>query len=373
MYKGVDKMAQEKTIQKTVKFVYYQGYLKVDPEKFQENYKKWNALEYIKDKKLKGKALSPNQQRILADEVLILEQKAQYEKFGRTIWDASTLFEYVEKDKINSNIDIGEMIIEIEPGTLKIDKELITFQLTKMRDNMLPAKKKSGSHKEDIPLEDDEYIGEFTSILYDKEHSVFMIQTNLHGVSVGQVERYLSLLRRRVIEEKKLEDFYDGYCELGVVINTCDLDNVRGSQEIKKMRIRAADGVFIPFQKNDKNYLGNIRKSFGDKSGFVIDITVSIDKDTAVKTLDKDLIEDVLGNYEQIESSKYDPNLLVEITRKENEECATEIVNLLRPKMSDEINIKLKPRTSVVHADLLVEMKKKYNKSKKMIIQNVGE
>lgn len=366
-------MAEEKIIRKNVKFVYYQGYLKVDPEKYKLNYSKWNALPYIKDKILKGKSLSPNQQRILADEEIIIEQKELYEKYGRTIWDATKLFEYVKKDKINSNIDIGEMIIEIEPGTLKTDKDLITFQLTKMRDNMLPAKKKSGSHKEDIPLDDDEYIGEFTSILYDKKHSVFMIQTNMHGVSVGQVEKYLTLLRRRVIEKEKLEEFYDAFCELSVVINTCDLDNVRGSQEIKKMRIRAADAIFIPFQKNEKNYLGNIRKSFGDKSGFVIDVTISIDKETEVKTLDAELVEDVLGNYEQIESSKHDPNLLVEITRKENDDCATEIVNLLRPKICDEVSIKLKPRTSVVHADLLVQMKKTYDKSKKKIIQIVGD
>ena len=84
-------------------------------------------------------------------------------------------------------------------------------------------------------------------------------------------------------------------------------------------------------------------------------------------------VEDVLSNYEQIESSKHDPNLLVEITRKENDDCATEIVNLLRPKICDEVSIKLKPRTSVVHADLLVQMKKTYDKTKKKIIQIVGD
>lgn len=366
-------MAQEKMIRKEVKFVYYQGYLKADPEIVEENKKKWNALTRIRERLTKGKELSQIQKAILADEEFIAQQKQLYEDYGRSIWDASKLFECVEKEAIDSNIDIGEMIVEIEPGTLVLGEEFITFQLTKMRDNMLPAKKKRGTIKEDIPLDDDEYIGEFTSILYDKTNSVFMIQTNMHGVSVGQVAKYLTMLRRRVIEEMETEEFYDAVCELSVVINSCDLDNVRGSQEVRKIRFRAADGVFTPFEKNEKNYLGNIRKSFGDKSGFVIDVTISIDRDADVKSLEKDLLEDVLGNYKQIEASKYDKNLLVEITRKENEDSITEIVNLLRPKLCDEITIKLKPRTSVVHDDLLKEMRKAYKKSRAKINQNVRE
>ena len=98
-------MAEEKIIRKNVKFVYYQGYLKVDPEKYKINYSKWNALPYIKDKVLKGKSLSPNQQRIIADEKIIIEQKKLYEKYGRTIWDATKLFEYVKThDEYNKTL-----------------------------------------------------------------------------------------------------------------------------------------------------------------------------------------------------------------------------------------------------------------------------
>lgn len=366
-------MANEKTIRKEVKFVYYQGYLKVDPEILKENERKCNALVKIKERLSHGKELSENQKRIIADEKVITQQKELYEKYGRSVWDASGMFKYVKEQNIDSNIDTGEMIIEIEPGTLVIGEEFISLQLTKMRDNMLPAKKKKRSTKEDITLDNDEYIGEFTSILYDKSKSVFMIQSNMHGVSVGQVEKYFTLLRRRVVEELELDDLFEAACELSVVINSCELDNVRGSQEVRKMRFRAADGVYTPFTRDEKNYLGKIRRSFGEKTGYVIDITISIDRDTDVKSLDKELVEDVLGNFEYIKASQYDSNLLVEITRRENENSTTEILNLLRPKMCDEITIKLKPRTSVVHNDLLKEMKKAYKKTERKIEQVIGE
>lgn len=366
-------MANEKTIHKEVKFVYYQGYLRVDPEILKENQRKSDALVKIREKLSQGKELSERQKSILADEKGIVQQKELYEKYGRSIWDASKMFMLVEEENVDSNIDTGEMIIEIEPGTLKIGETYISLQLTKMRDNMLPAKKKKGNTKEDIALDNDEYIGEFTSILYDKSNSVFMIQSNMHGVSIGQVEKYLTLLRRRVIEKLDIDDLFEAACELCVVINSCELDNVRGSQEVRKIRFRAADGVYTPFTHDEKNYLGRIRKSFGEKQGYVIDISISINRDGDIKSLDKELVEDVLENFEHIKASQYDHNLLVEITRRENEDSATEILNLLRPKMCDEIALKLKPRTSVVHNDLLKEMKKAYRKTKGKINQLIGE
>jgi len=366
-------MANEKKIRKDVKFVYYQGYLKIDPEILNESKRKCNMLIRIKEKIGLGKELSDNQRNILADEEVIMQQNELYRKYGRNVWNASTMFQYVDEEAIDTNIDIGEMIIEIEPGTLIIDDDYISLQLTKMRDNMLPAKKKKGNLKEDIPLDNDEYIGEFTSVLYDKNNSVFMIQSNMHGVSVGQVERYLTLLRRHVIEEMKLEDLYEAACELSVVINSCEIDNIRGSQEVKKLRFRAADGVYTPFTRDEDNYLGKVRKSFGEKTGYVIDITISINKDEELKTIDKELVEDVLDNFQQINrASQLDSNVLVEITRKENANSATEVLNLLRPKMCDEITIKLKPRTSVVHKDLLKEMLKTYKRRKTKINQILG-
>ncbi|MBQ3513966.1 MAG: hypothetical protein IJA32_09260 [Lachnospiraceae bacterium] len=366
-------MGNGKLISKEVKFNYYQGYLKVDPEIFKGIERKVSALAVIKQKLKEKKAISHNQKEILADEKNILAQQKLYEQYGRGVWCAKGMFEEILANAINTNIDIGDVIIEIEPDTLLIDRDIVSFQLTKMRDAMIPSKKKIGECKEDIKLDNDEYMGEFTSILYDESNSVFMIQSNMYGLTTRQVETYLSLLRRHVIGELKKSEIVELVCELSVIVNTCDINNIRGSQQVKKMRFRAADGVFQSFEKYPENYLGEIRKSFGDKTGFVIDVTISIDRDTEVKSLDNELIEDVLGNYELIKASRHDPNLLVEITRKEDDSSATEVLNLLKPKMSDEITIKIKPRVSVKHKSLLKEMKNAYNKTKKKINIVIGE
>lgn len=358
----------EKTISKNIKFNYFQAYLEVDKAFLSANDRKVKALEKMKDKIDNNKKLTKYEQELQKDKVKIQEEQILYETFGRSEWNALDMFTCIKEMKINTNLDFDEINAEIEPNTLKIDGNIVSFQLTKLRDNMIPAKKKKGHNKEDIKLNDDEYIGEFVSILYDAENYVFMIQSNMYGLSIGQIKKYLTELRR-VLEIKKSDELKQAACELSPVINIPDIGNIKSSKELKKLRIRAADSVFSKFEDSPNNYLGNIRKSFNNKigKGLVIDISVSIDKENDAKTLRKDLVNDLLDNMEKIESSRYDSNLLVEITRKEDDDSTTEILNLLSPRVTDLVTLKLKPRTSIVQEKLIEEMRITYAKRKKML------
>jgi phosphoribosyl-AMP cyclohydrolase len=238
---------------------------------------------------------------------------------------------------------------------------------------LLPAKKKKEKRKVDIQLDSDEYIGEFTSVLYDGQQAVFMIQSNMYGVTVLQVEKYLTLLRRKVIKETESNDMVELACELSVIIDDCDIQNIKRSQEIRKIRFRAADGIYDALGTDKDNYFSRVRRSLGEKSGYVIDITVSIDKDTEIKSLDEELVNDVADQFDLIKGSQYDPNLLIEITRKETEDSSTELVNLLQPKMTDTISIKVQPRTSVAQEVLAAIMKEEYDKTKKKIYKILGD
>lgn len=121
------------------------------------------------------------------------------------------------------------------------------------------------------------------------------------------------------------------------------------------------------------NSFARIRRSIGERSGYVIDITVSINKDSEIKSMDKEFIEDIADNYNIIEKSKFDSNLLVEVTRKEDEDSNTEIINLLKPKLVEIIHVNMKPRTSVAQEFLAVEMKEVYEKAKSKIYKILGD
>ena len=73
--------------------------------------------------------------------------------------------------------------------------------MTKCRDTNIPSKKRLGEVKEEIMLADDEYIGESVSILFDKRVSVMMVQSNIYGLTMKQIENYLTELRLRYIDK----------------------------------------------------------------------------------------------------------------------------------------------------------------------------
>ena len=371
---GVKKFSNDKGVNKSINFNYFVGYLRVDPEKYKMNERKLNALENIYQRIKEKKQITPNQKSILRDEEEIRKQKEVYDKYGRNRWLAKDIFKNVADMDISTSVIIDGMPIEIEPGSLQIsdDSSIVTFQLSKMRSDLLPAKKKIEQQKKDIRLADDEYIGEFTSVLYDENQSVFMVQSNMYGLTHSQVEEYLTLLRRRVIEETDSDDIKELSCELSVIINNCDIANIKRSEEVKKVRFRAADGIYDALAAED-NMFARVRRSIGDRSGYVIDITVSIDKDAEIKTMDKEFMEDIAGNFDKIQDSKYDPNLLVEVTRKETKDSGTELINLLRPRMTECITVKMKPRTSVAHEFLSAKMKEAYDKTKVKIYNILGD
>lgn len=365
---------KDKVVTKNIRFNYFVGYITIDKKIYKVNENKFNALNKIHERLSLKKSITPNQKSIINDEEEIIRKKEIYDNFGRSKWSGKEMFQSILENSISTNIDVGGIPIEIEPGSLYIDdNDIITFQLSKMRSDLLPAKKKKEKQKVDIKLDSDEYIGEFTSILFDEKQSVFMIQSNMYGLTISQVEEYLTLLRRRVIEETDSDDMKELACELGIIINDCDIQNIKQSQEIKKIRFRAADGIYDAIGTDQNNYLGRVRRSLGEKSGYVIDITISIDKDTEIKSLDSGLVNDVADKFELIKESQYDSNLLVEITRKETENSGTELINLLQPKMTDVISLKVKPRTSVSHEFLATNMKETYGKAKSKIYRIVRD
>ena len=237
---------------------------------------------------------------------------------------------------------------------------------------MLPSKKKIEKRKEDIELEDDEYIGEFTSVLYDETNHVFMVQSNAYGVFSSQIEKYLTMLRRRVIKETNSDDMTELSCELSVVVGNYDIKSVGRSKEVKKVRFRAADGVYDALATDDDNYFARVRRSINDRSGFVIDITVSINRDSEIKTMDEDILGDIANKFDVIKQCDYDPNLLVEVTRKEDDDSRMELINLLSPRMTEVIMLTMKPRTSVAHEFLSAKMIDAYRIVKSKINMILG-
>ena len=368
------KKKEKKMVNKKIRFGYFVCYETVDSEILKQAAKGMLKLENVKKKQKNGKTLSPKQMEVLSNEINIKSNYDYYDSYGRKEWDVNGMFKQLLDDlkdpKYRTTFEIDGMPIEIEPGSFVINDNVVTFQLTKMRSDMLPAMKKVNTKKKDIKLADDEYIGEFTSILYDMKSEVFMIQSNMYGLTHAQVEAYLTLLREQVLG-KKVKSIDYTMCVLDPIVDTEDVfKKIRKSEEIKKIRLRAADGII---KRDGKNPFGGVSAAVGGKTGYVFDITISINRDSKTKSIDEEEVTNILDFLDSVKmEGEQDKNLLMEVTRKETEQSSTEIINLLKPCMKDDILVAVEERASIGHEFMADKMKEVYDAKKGKVYKNLG-
>lgn len=68
------------------------------------------------------------------------------------------------------------------------------LNFVRLRETNIPSKARKDKEAEPITLDDDEYIGEDVTALYDEKLNIFMLQRNRHSLGVSGLEEYLNLI-----------------------------------------------------------------------------------------------------------------------------------------------------------------------------------
>lgn len=354
-----------KEIRKNIRFNYFEIKLVADKEILKVVNRKLDKISDIQNKK-KKKNYTKKEQQLIDKKKELLQVKNKLDNYDAVDWNMASLLDYyIKKTNIRTDIDLGDYFVEIEQGTLKKHDEITySFQLTKLRETNLPAKKGRGKKKEDILLNDDEYIGEFVSLIYDPNNHVIMLQSNHYGVSTSKVEQYLTELRRKWIVETLKEDLVKELsCELRVIIDTSKAKSVLDAEIFKKIRVRGADFMLDSFLVKEDS-LATARRKIGKGTGLNFDITVSVSSDDKTDTIDIDEVSEIVNKYSELIDTIEDDDSkpLLEVTKRDDEESNLEIINLLNPKLTDLITFKMQVRESVKHEDLFERMKGYYKK-----------
>ncbi|WP_297418479.1 DUF6731 family protein [Clostridium sp.] len=354
------KTRVRKMINKNIRFNYFESVLIVDENIMKKINRSKEAIPKIKA--LKKKKYTEQQNELLENEDNINKQYDRLNRYSASAWDMKPMIEYILNNKIDSTaIDIGGIIVEIEPGSItQFDEDIVSFQLTKMRDNMLPAKKKVGETKKDIMLTDEEYIGDFVSILYDGKYSVLMIQSNSYGLSANQIQAYFTLLRRKYIELANLNGTINELaCELRVLIDPKKAEKILDAKYFRKVRVKGSDFMLDSMIDNEsKSLLGKARRLLGNNKGVNFDIVLSVNTTDKTDTLDVDEVKELVDEFNSIEGVEKKPS--IEITKKDTDDSSVELVNLLHPRLNSIINFKIAPRISIGNDFLYDKMKETY-------------
>ena len=173
------------------------------------------------------RAISPafdKKAQTIADKVLRYQnptswhQRQQFEKYTRKLnelqqqqrtartghWDVESLVQYACSDGIQITHRVyGGDLLEIDKTTYyHHEDDLVAFQVTTLRSHDIPAKKKPGQAREDVGLQDDEYLGEFTQVIYDTRFHTVAIQSTKHGAGYKAIESLLNEIDRQMHPER---------------------------------------------------------------------------------------------------------------------------------------------------------------------------
>lgn len=288
------------------------------------------------------------------------EQEQEVARGGGDRWDMRHFLDFIAVPRQNFLVDyqIGDEIAEIEPGSFIYNDQhnIYSLQLSKLRDKNIPSKKRVGEIREDILLNQNEYIGEFVSIIYDEEISCLMIQSNLYGLSTKQIENYFTELRFRHLNYIGNEDDEPFVVKLRPKMDHRKIYDALQADYYRKIRIRTAD--YMEDALMDENSLiSDARRTLMQARGASIDLQISLGRAERSASLDSEQIRRVLREFRELPPGSK-PN--IELTMLEKEEAEIETINLIEPRMTDRISLEVEPRQTIGHEYLFYQMLHKY-------------
>lgn len=268
--------------------------------------------------------------------------------FQANVWDMSDFLDYlmVNRREISTTVDIGTEYSEVEKDSYHYDerRDLYSFQLSKLRETNIPSKKKFGEIKEDILLDQDEYIGEFNSIVFDNTYKALIMQSNLYGLSVAQTEHVLTQLRFKYLDRMGRTEEVPLVVKLNPIIDNSKVQKVIESDYFKKIRLKGSD-FMMDAALDDDSLLTDAKKLLHQSSGLNIDITISLGRTERTSSLNQEYVQSAIRRFESIGESK--PKM--EVTALYDEEADVETINLIEPRMTVRVSVDVAPRQTVGH------------------------
>jgi|SRR5690625_1177074 len=299
-----------------------------------------------------------------AEQVLEVElnQENEDEQYQGDLWDMQACMDYLSVANNNQDFSytLGDEYADVEPGSFIIQGSHAHIQVSKLRETNIPAKKRIGEIKEEILLNDDEYIGEFNSILYDETLQVLMVQSNHYGLSTKQLENYLTELRFRHLESIGHDDVDRPIMvKLNPIIDYQQIEDALRADYYRKIRIRGADLREDAYHEDRADLINEVARTVSRTHGVNIDLQISVGRAERTRSLDNETIRNTLEVFRDTPENRR-PN--IEVTLLDNEESQIETINLIRPRLHDRVPFTIAPRTIIRHEYVCEKMMETYTR-----------
>ncbi|WP_018934572.1 DUF6731 family protein [Gracilibacillus lacisalsi] len=139
----------------------------------------------------------------------------------------------------------------------------------RLRDFNLPVKSSFERESDIIDLEDDEFIGEEVSLLYDVNNCVFMIQRNRDSLSPTALEMFLNDIHNNFINQ-------NSNLEINPILEQNTLQQVLDSNQVRKINIRVDD---LGQETEYEDDLSNITEEMTRFEASSLEFTLSVGRE----------------------------------------------------------------------------------------------
>jgi hypothetical protein len=227
------------------------------------------------------------------------------------------------------------------------------LHFARLRDSMLPSRAKSTSKVEPFTLEDDEYLGEEVTALYDEDSYILMVQRNRYSLGHSGLEEYLNLL-------------WDGEDDLSLylrpIIATDSIDRAKKGDKYRRLTVRFADLDSKKFVGEKETALKRLIQEMVGYGAVTGEVTFSIghsrEKSLSSETV-ADSIDDLVRNKGLVSKA--------EIAIK-NDDTAVETIDLFDEVAHDFDYFDIPRKSSLLHESVFYGMGNIYKKSRKRIL-----
>ncbi len=296
---------------------------------------------------------------------------------SESIFDFEDILKKVNDGILVSRFMIANKTVDIDLKTFVENDEYIFFQIANNRSFNIPSRREIGGERKSIMLKDNEYIGEFLSILYHKKTKVFMVQRNRYSLSRLQLTKVLSqLFNDYNVKVKNINTPYI-MLELRPILDNERLNKINKNNIIDKVTL-SGTSVSLAKLSSDKqratHFLVECLKAY-QAYGFTLILTANVKgiKNSSMKNDEVIKLVSDLSKLSKDESYKdTDGDLDLEVGVRENETAKRELIDYLVPSISQEISFEMKERTALSYEIIKDKMLKAFEEKKDELTAILG-
>lgn len=271
----------------------------------------------------------------------------------------SSVFDFNRWLHVAAPLKLNDRIRTVRGTTARLDylryypaEEVWGLRFMRLRDDNIPFIVKADANAEDLELDKDEYVGEGLHVLYDRNHQLFMIQSNRFSLGISALENYLNAVWDTPGETLYLQPFQeqidlpkyrkDSYKT--ITLRFANLDTLRGGGRGTK----SLEGILSTFNRMECRN-AEIRLSLGHSR------QPSLNRDQV-----HDMLMDIHANRDIISSAK--------LACSDGPDGKSEVIDLLDFVEESRIRFRLPERAGLAKEYAFREMIQEYGRKKEVLL-----